>query len=126
MLGTSSCYTKITLYSKIRHTFIGYLTKNKTNVEFVLWLDEIVIFLTTCFQKDKDSELAFRWRHCSITQQPLQKPIVACGLGRLYSKVSLIEGLLDRSTLPETAQHIKSLKVMLTVLYLSDKNISIV
>jgi len=62
-------------------------------------------------QKDKDSELSFRWKHCSITQQPLQTPIVACGLGRLYSKDAVIEALLDRSTLPETARHIKSLKV---------------
>jgi hypothetical protein len=36
---------------------------------------------------------------------------VACGLGRLYSKDAVIEGLLDRTNLPETAQHIKSLKV---------------
>lgn len=62
-------------------------------------------------QKDKDSELSFRWRHCCITQQLLQKPIVACQLGRLYSKVSVIEGLLDRSVMPEIASHIKSLKV---------------
>lgn len=72
--------------------------------------DELVRAKKKPEQKDKDSELAFRWRHCSITQQPLQVPVVACGLGRLYSKVSLIEALLDRSTLPETAQHIKTLK----------------
>ena len=35
---------------------------------------------------------------------------MACGLGRLYSKEAVLEGLLDRSTLPETATHIKSLK----------------
>lgn len=33
-----------------------------------------------------------------------------CGLGRLYNKLGLIEGLLNRSALPETAKHIKSLK----------------
>lgn len=33
-----------------------------------------------------------------------------CGLGRLYNKLSVIEGLLNRSTLPETARHIKNLK----------------
>lgn len=54
--------------------------------------------------------MAFRWRHCTIKQLPLQQPIVSCGLGRLYSKEAVIEGLLDRSTLPETAVHIKSLK----------------
>lgn len=33
-----------------------------------------------------------------------------CGLGRLYNKLSVIEGLLNRSSLPETAKHIKNLK----------------
>lgn len=61
-------------------------------------------------QKDKRAELAFKWKHCSIRQLPLEQPIVACGLGRLYSKQSVLEGLLERTTLPETAQHIKSLK----------------
>ncbi|XP_054278265.1 replication termination factor 2 [Macrosteles quadrilineatus] len=72
--------------------------------------DELVRIKKKPEQKDKDSELSYRWRHCSITQQPLQKPIVACGLGRLYSKISVIEGLLDRSSLPETARHIRNLK----------------
>ena len=66
-------------------------------------------------QKDKEAELAYRWRHCSIKQLPLQTPIVACGLGRLYSKEAVLEGLLDRSTLPETATHIKTLKDVKTL-----------
>lgn len=33
-----------------------------------------------------------------------------CGLGRLYNKISVIEGLLNRSSLPETAKHIRNLK----------------
>lgn len=41
---------------------------------------------------------------------PLQPPIVGCSLGRLYSKESVLEGLLDRNTLPESAAHIKNLK----------------
>ncbi|XP_039276224.1 replication termination factor 2 [Nilaparvata lugens] len=72
--------------------------------------DELVRTKKKPEQKDKDAELSYRWRHCSINQQPLQKPIVACQLGRLYSKTSVLEGLLDRTTLPETATHIKSLK----------------
>jgi hypothetical protein len=32
-------------------------------------------------------------------------------MGRLYNKDAVIEALLDRSHLPETAQHIKNLKV---------------
>jgi len=71
-------------------------------------------------QKDKDSELSFRWKHCSITQAPLQTPIVACGLGRLYSKDAVIEAVLDRANLPETAQHIRNLKVSFRMANLSN------
>ena len=69
-----------------------------------------VIYIVA-LQKDKDSELSFRWRHCNITQEPLEQPIAACGLGRLYKKQAVIESLLDRSILPESAAHIKSIKV---------------
>lgn len=48
--------------------------------------------------------------YCSVSQQLLRAPVVMCGLGRLYNKMSLIEGLLNRSSLPDTANHIKSLK----------------
>ncbi|PSN36562.1 Protein RTF2 [Blattella germanica] len=72
--------------------------------------DELVRKKKKPEQKDKDSELSFRWKHCSITQQPLQSPIVACSHGRLYSKDAVIEGLLDKTNLPETSQHIKNLK----------------
>ncbi|KAL7302710.1 hypothetical protein TKK_0004763 [Trichogramma kaykai] len=72
--------------------------------------DELVRIKKKPEQKDKDAELHYRWKNCSIKQLPLQKPIVACGLGRLYSKEAVIEGLLDRSMLPESATHIKNLK----------------
>lgn len=72
--------------------------------------DELVRVKKKPEQKDKDAELAFRWKHCTIRQLPLQPPVVACGLGRLYSKESVLEGLLDRDTLPESAVHIKNLK----------------
>jgi Rtf2 RING-finger len=62
-------------------------------------------------QKDKDAERVYRWKHCSLTQQRLQSPIVMCGLGRLYTKQNVIEALLDKEVqMPETASHIKSLK----------------
>ncbi|XP_074115808.1 replication termination factor 2 [Cotesia typhae] len=77
--------------------------------------DELVRIKKKPEQKDKDSELAFRWKHCTIKQMPLQQPIVSCGLGKLYSKEAVIEGLLDRSILPETAVHIKSLKDVKTL-----------
>lgn len=72
--------------------------------------DELVRIKKKPEKKDKDAELAFRWKHCTIRQLPLQAPVVACGLGRLYSKESVLEGLLDRDTLPESAAHIKNLK----------------
>ncbi|CAK9813877.1 Replication termination factor 2 [Anthophora quadrimaculata] len=72
--------------------------------------DELVRVKKKPEQKDKEAELAFKWRHCTIKQLPLQPPVVGCALGHLYSKESVLEGLLDRSTLPESAQHIKTLK----------------
>lgn len=63
------------------------------------------------FQKDKESELAYRWRYCALKQERLREPIVMCGLGRLYSKQSIIEQLLDKDTeMPEACKHIKSLR----------------
>ncbi|KAM0731589.1 Replication termination factor 2 [Formica fusca] len=72
--------------------------------------DELVRVKKKPEQKDKQAELAFKWKHCTIRQLPLQLPIVGCSLGRLYSKESVLEGLLDRNTLPESAVHIKHLK----------------
>lgn len=72
--------------------------------------DELVKVKKRPEQKDKDAELAALWKCCAITQQALQEPIVTCHLGKLYNKMSLIEALLDRSTLPEEFRHIKSLK----------------
>ncbi|XP_050456788.1 replication termination factor 2 [Cataglyphis hispanica] len=72
--------------------------------------DELVRVKKKPEQKDKQAELSFKWKHCTIRQLPLQLPIMGCSLGRLYSKESVLEGLLDRSTLPESAVHIKHLK----------------
>ncbi|XP_011631230.1 protein RTF2 homolog [Pogonomyrmex barbatus] len=72
--------------------------------------DELVRVKKKPEQKDKEAELAFKWKHCTIRQLPLQPPIVGCSLGHLYSKESVLEGLLDRTTLPESAIHIKNLK----------------
>lgn len=52
----------------------------------------------------------YRWRHCALTQQKLQQPIVMCGLGRLYSKQNVIEQLLEKDGMPEELSHIKSMK----------------
>ncbi|KAF2899654.1 hypothetical protein ILUMI_06514 [Ignelater luminosus] len=72
--------------------------------------DELVKTKKKTEAKDKDYELAFQWRYCHLSQQTLQHPIVMCGLGHLYNKIALIEGLLNRQTLPESVRHIKSLK----------------
>lgn len=62
-------------------------------------------------QKDKDAEMTYRWRHCALTQERLREPIVMCSLGRLYSKQSIIEQLLDKETeMPDSCKHIKSLR----------------
>ncbi|CAH0592156.1 unnamed protein product [Chrysodeixis includens] len=72
--------------------------------------DELVRMKKKPEQKDKDAERSFKWRNCALSQQPLQTPVVACGLGRLYSKSSVIEALLDKETKPESINHIKNLK----------------
>ncbi|KAH8285745.1 hypothetical protein KR018_001810 [Drosophila ironensis] len=72
--------------------------------------DELVRVKQKPEQKDKDAEREFRWRHCALTQQTLQEPIAMCGMGRLYSKQSLIERLLEKEKMPETSAHVKSLK----------------
>ncbi|CAH0558727.1 unnamed protein product [Brassicogethes aeneus] len=72
--------------------------------------DELVKVKKKPETKDKDAELAFLWQCCTITQEILQKPIVVCHMGKLYSKMALIEALLDRSTLPEGSKYIRNLK----------------
>ena len=56
----------------------------------------------------------YKWRHCALTQEPLDKPVVACELGRLYNKEAIIEKQLNAKSEGKsesnTADHIKSLK----------------
>lgn len=72
--------------------------------------DELVRLKKKPEQKDRVAELSFRWQHCAISHEPLRKPIVACGLGRLYNKDTVIERLLDKTNKPESISHIKRLK----------------
>ena len=72
--------------------------------------DELVRTKKQGEQKDKDSVRKFKWRNCSISQSKLEKPIVACELGNLYSKSSVLEVLLDKDKKPISAEHIKGLK----------------
>uniref|UniRef100_A0A8C8YD74 Replication termination factor 2 n=1 Tax=Prolemur simus TaxID=1328070 RepID=A0A8C8YD74_PROSS len=74
------------------------------------------------FSVDKDAELVAQWNYCTLSQEILRRPIVACELGRLYNKDAVIEFLLDKSAekaLGKAASHIKSIKNV-TELRLSD------
>lgn len=62
---------------------------------------------------DKNAELAAKWKYCSLSQEKLQRPIVACELGRLYNKDAIIEYLLDKSAErpnTEVVTHIRGIK----------------
>lgn len=59
--------------------------------------------------KDHTSHLIFQWRYCNLSQQHLRRPIVTCGLGKLYNKSSIIEALITKSA----PSHIRSLKDVL-------------
>uniref|UniRef100_A0A8D0BF61 Replication termination factor 2 n=1 Tax=Salvator merianae TaxID=96440 RepID=A0A8D0BF61_SALMN len=62
---------------------------------------------------DKNAELVAQWYYCTLSQEKLSRPIVACELGRLYNKDAVIEFLLDKASdkvLVEAASHIKSIK----------------
>jgi len=58
----------------------------------------------------KEITNAAKWNHCHVSQQPLEKPIVADLLGYLYKKECLIEYLLDKSKYEKGPDHVKSLK----------------
>eukprot|EP00922_Rhytidocystis_sp_ex-Travisia-forbesii_P025896 GHVS01037985.1.p1 GENE.GHVS01037985.1~~GHVS01037985.1.p1 ORF type:complete len:240 (+),score=31.92 GHVS01037985.1:226-945(+) len=57
----------------------------------------------------KNEERTVRWTTCSISQDRLRLPIVACRLGQLYNKEVLLRCLLEKQ-LPPHAAHIKSLR----------------
>ncbi|XP_028667683.1 replication termination factor 2 isoform X2 [Erpetoichthys calabaricus] len=62
---------------------------------------------------DKNAELLARWNYCALSQEKLHRPIVACDLGRLYNKDSILEYLLDKSAERpniEVVAHIRSIK----------------
>ena len=67
-------------------------------------------------QKDPNSVRLYKWQHCALTQEPLQKPVVACELGRMYNKEAIIEKLLNAksegtsSDRDRVAEHIRNLK----------------
>ena len=65
-----------------------------------------------------DSEiLKTQWTCCYISKKPLEKPIVACQLGRLYNKESVVMYLMNKRETEEPLAtelaHIKSLKSLI-------------
>ncbi|XP_025197785.1 protein RTF2 homolog [Melanaphis sacchari] len=72
--------------------------------------DELVRTKKKPEQKDKSSMQLYRWRNCHLTQGPLRPPIVACGMGLLYNKESVLQYLVNKTPFPEASAHIKSLK----------------
>jgi hypothetical protein len=65
----------------------------------------------------RDMKRATKWLHCSLSQEPLSKPIVGCRLGRMYNKEKLIEYMLDKQgpVAPEAMSHIRSMKDVKTL-----------
>lgn len=62
-------------------------------------------------QKDKNADLAAKWKHCALSSEPLKEPIVACDLGKLYNKDAVIEYLLNKNSEKKAEiKHIKGLK----------------
>jgi len=72
--------------------------------------DELVRTKKKKEQNPKDVEKAAKWNNCHLSQEPLQKPIVADLLGNFYNKENVIEYLLDKSKYESGPEHVKSLK----------------
>jgi len=77
--------------------------------------DELVKLKKKPERKDKESARLFRWQHCAITQEPLRMPVVACEMGRLYNKESVIELLLEKKERSARNEHIEKLKDVMEI-----------
>ncbi|KAK0213152.1 DUF602-domain-containing protein [Desarmillaria ectypa] len=69
-------------------------------------------------QADKANQTRARWFFCALSKRILQEPIVACALGKLYNKDSILEYLLDKSAYgdgEDICGHIRSLKDVKTL-----------
>ncbi|KAL7750996.1 Replication termination factor 2 [Sorochytrium milnesiophthora] len=59
-----------------------------------------------------------QWFFCALSRQPLQQPIVSCGLGKLYNKDAVLQYLIDKAAFGEASAvcpHIASLKDVVTL-----------
>lgn len=88
--------------------------------------DELVRTKQKPEQKDKTADLAAKWKHCAITQDPLREPIMACELGRLYNKESALEFLIDRTKFEcaPSFEHLRGLKDLKQLNLTENRNFS--
>ncbi|KAJ1645034.1 Replication termination factor 2 [Coemansia erecta] len=67
---------------------------------------------------DRKAQLIAMFFSCALSKQPLQQPIVADGLGRLYNREAVLEYLLDNSKFGDgnaICAHIRGLKDIKTL-----------
>lgn len=70
---------------------------------------DLVKFKAKEIKKDAVSVNKMRAKYCAISNKKLEKPIVGCKMGYLYSKETIVECLLKK-TIPKAFNHIKKLK----------------
>ena len=72
-------------------------------------------------QADQEALRAEKARTCALSSQPLQEPIVACRLGNLMNKQTVLEHLLAKS-MPQHLAHVSSLQDVVTCRVKDDKD----
>eukprot|EP00054_Salpingoeca_dolichothecata_P010319 m.57826 g.57826 ORF g.57826 m.57826 type:complete len:288 (-) comp18932_c0_seq1:33-896(-) len=76
--------------------------------------DELVSVKKKPVKLDPKVHLDAQWKHCALSSQKLQDPVVADDLGRLYNKEAILNFLLTKNEFGEKqlqrVKHIKSLK----------------
>ncbi|KAJ3368925.1 hypothetical protein GGF31_006061 [Allomyces arbusculus] len=80
--------------------------------------DELVKTKAKAERHDPALFLAVSWFFCALSKEPLQEPIVSCGLGKLYNRVAILQYLLDKSHYGDAEAicgHITSLKDVTTL-----------
>jgi hypothetical protein len=76
--------------------------------------DELVKLKKKEEKPDPNEVERIKWSSCAISKEPLKEPIVACELGSLYNKETVIRHLLDK-TMDESFKHIRTLKDLIPV-----------
>ncbi|GFQ03531.1 protein rtf2 homolog [Phtheirospermum japonicum] len=63
---------------------------------------------------DPNEQRLSKWLNCSLSNEPLRRPVVIDKLGNFFNKEALVEGLLKKN-LPKEFGYIKGLKDMISV-----------